>query len=223
MPLTKTVEVPPEPIEEVKDGDQRLWIGNLDNRITEYYLLKLLQKYGAIEKFDMLFHRSGPLSGQSRGYAFVTYESRDIAEQVKNYLDGKRLGTKHVAVRWAHNMTKEDCKKTTELLQISALTGAKSSEKKISRSTTIQAIEAKLKTMEHTPNEFELTGPSTSVPNNSSFISRNNHNLSSAPRSNHNSSSVPRSNHYSSSVSRSNSRMPVDRSKNFIKKKYSPL
>ncbi|RZF38545.1 hypothetical protein LSTR_LSTR006140 [Laodelphax striatellus] len=141
----------------------------------------------------MLFHRSGPLSGQSRGYAFVTYESRDTAEQVKNHLDGKRLGTKHVAVRWAHNMSKEDCKKTTELLQISALTGAKSSEKRISRSTTIQAIEAKLKTMEHSSNDFELTGPSTS--------SRN----------------------ISSTISKSNNLMPVDRSKNFIKKKYSPL
>lgn len=193
MPLTKTVDVPPEPTETVTGGDQRLWIGNLDNRITEYYLLKLLQKYGKIDKFDMLFHRSGPLSGQSRGYAFVTYESRDTAEQVKNHLDGKRLGTKHVAVRWAHNMSKEDCKKTTELLQISALTGAKSSEKRISRSTTIQAIEAKLKTMEHSSNDFELTGPSTS--------SRN----------------------ISSTISKSNNLMPVDRSKNFIKKKYSPL
>lgn len=193
MPLTKTVDVPPEPSETVTGGDQRLWIGNLDNRITEYYLLKLLQKYGKIDKFDMLFHRSGPLSGQSRGYAFVTYESRDTAEQVKNHLDGKRLGTKHVAVRWAHNMSKEDCKKTTELLQISALTGAKSSEKRISRSTTIQAIEAKLKTMEHSSNDFELTGPSTS--------SRN----------------------ISSTISKSNNLMPVDRSKNFIKKKYSPL
>jgi len=32
-----------------------------------------MQKCGAIEKFDMLFHKGGPMVGQSRGYAFVTF------------------------------------------------------------------------------------------------------------------------------------------------------
>lgn len=42
---------------------------------NRYQLLKIVQKYGKIEKFDMLFHRSGPLAGYPRGYAFVTYEN----------------------------------------------------------------------------------------------------------------------------------------------------
>lgn len=38
-----------------------------------FQLLKIVQKCGKIEKFDMLFHKSGPQVGQPRGYAFVTY------------------------------------------------------------------------------------------------------------------------------------------------------
>ena len=41
--------------------------------VNWYQLLKILQKCGQIEKFDMIFHKSGPLAGQARGYAFVTY------------------------------------------------------------------------------------------------------------------------------------------------------
>lgn len=71
-----------------------------------FYLLKILQKYGKIEKYDMLFHRSGPLCGQPRGYAFVSYTSKETAERVRELLDGKKIGSKYVAVRWAHSMTK---------------------------------------------------------------------------------------------------------------------
>lgn len=38
-----------------------------------FQLLKIAQKCGAIEKFDMIFHKSGPQFGQPRGYAFVTF------------------------------------------------------------------------------------------------------------------------------------------------------
>lgn len=39
-----------------------------------YQLVKILQKYGDIENFELVYHRTGPLAGQSRGYAFVTYK-----------------------------------------------------------------------------------------------------------------------------------------------------
>ncbi|KAL1124376.1 hypothetical protein AAG570_001005, partial [Ranatra chinensis] len=98
--------------------DKRLWIGNLDPRVTErhiirfcfvnywYRLLKLLQKFGAIEKFDLLFHKTGPLAGQPRGYAFVTYVHRQDAQTMMDAVDGTLFGTKNVAVRWAHTMNK---------------------------------------------------------------------------------------------------------------------
>ncbi|XP_076424890.1 putative RNA-binding protein 18 isoform X2 [Peromyscus maniculatus bairdii] len=54
----------------------RLWIGNLDPKITEYHLLKLLQKFGKVKQFDFLFHKSGALEGQPRGYCFVNFETK---------------------------------------------------------------------------------------------------------------------------------------------------
>lgn len=47
-------------------------------RINWFQLLKIVQKCGQIEKFDMIFHKSGPQAGQARGYAFVTYH--DVSE-----------------------------------------------------------------------------------------------------------------------------------------------
>jgi RNA-binding protein 18 len=68
--------------------------------------LKLLQQYGAIEKFDLLFHRTGPLSGQPRGYAFITYSSIKDATRALKELHGKMVGTKNIAVRFAHSVPK---------------------------------------------------------------------------------------------------------------------
>lgn len=67
-----------------------------------YQLLKILEKHGRLEKFDLLFHRSGPLAGQPRGYAFVTFSTSDDARKMKDVMDGKMIGSKRLVVRWAH-------------------------------------------------------------------------------------------------------------------------
>lgn len=69
-----------------------------------YQLLKLLQKHGTIEKFDLLFHRSGPLVGQPRGYAFVTYSSKDEATLAKQILHNILVGNRKINVTWAHSV-----------------------------------------------------------------------------------------------------------------------
>lgn len=74
-----------------------------------YHLLKLVQKYGTIEKFDLLFHRSGPSAGQPRGYAFVTYSSKVDATNAKDALDGMVMGCKKMVVRWANSVSKVCC------------------------------------------------------------------------------------------------------------------
>ncbi|XP_069696848.1 probable RNA-binding protein 18 [Periplaneta americana] len=154
-PLKRPVSLP-DPIPENKVEDRRLWLGNLDPRVTEYNVLKLVQKHGTIEKFDLLFHRSGPSAGQPRGYAFVTYSSSEDAAKAKDSLDGTLMGCKRVVVRWANSISKEELDRSKPELEIPALAGAKS-DKKISRQTTIQAIEAKLKMMEHSSlDDFEV-------------------------------------------------------------------
>ncbi|MEQ2284293.1 hypothetical protein AMECASPLE_020096 [Ameca splendens] len=83
------------------DGN-RLWIGNIDPKITEYHLVKLLEKFGKVKQFDFLFHKSGPLEGQPRGYCFVNFSTREEAERAIQCLNGKLALSKKLVVRWAH-------------------------------------------------------------------------------------------------------------------------
>ncbi|XP_060056090.1 probable RNA-binding protein 18 isoform X1 [Erinaceus europaeus] len=98
----------------------RLWIGNLDPKITEYHLLKLLQKFGTVKQFDFLFHKSGALEGQPRGYCFVNFETKQEAEQAIQCLNGKLALSKKLVVRWAHAQVKRyDHNKNDKILPIS--------------------------------------------------------------------------------------------------------
>ncbi|XP_064420156.1 probable RNA-binding protein 18 isoform X2 [Latimeria chalumnae] len=110
----------------------RLWIGNLDPKITEYHLLKLLEKFGKVIQFDFLFHKSGPLEGQPRGYCFVNFETKQRFDQFKN----------------------------DKVLPISLEPSASTepTQSSVSVNTKIKAIEAKLKMMAENP-DAEYTGP----------------------------------------------------------------
>jgi hypothetical protein len=50
--------------------------------IFGFQLLKILQKFGNIEKFDFLYHTKGPSHQhlQPKGFAFVQYKSVSILE-----------------------------------------------------------------------------------------------------------------------------------------------
>ncbi|XP_017063754.1 probable RNA-binding protein 18 isoform X1 [Drosophila eugracilis] len=135
---------------------RRIWVGNLDSRITEFQLLKLMQKCGAIEKFDMLFHKGGPMVGQSRGYAFVTFAQNEGATNALLKLDGTSVGNRSIAVRLAKNIKYDDLQKPKPRLEIPAL-GTGKREEKISKTEAIRAIEAKLKVLERqTDDNLEL-------------------------------------------------------------------
>ncbi|NXW28046.1 RBM18 protein, partial [Phaetusa simplex] len=137
----------------LQDG-HRLWIGNLDPKITEYHLLKLLQKFGKVKQFDFLFHKSGALEGQPRGYCFVNFETKQEAEKAIQCLNGKLALSKKLVVRWAHAQVKRyDHNKNEKILPIS-LEPSSSTEppqSNLSVSAKIKAIEAKLKMMAENP------------------------------------------------------------------------
>ncbi|KAL2721551.1 putative RNA-binding protein 18 [Vespula maculifrons] len=143
------VPLPLEPIKSNQVEDRRLWVGNLDLRINDNDAFV----------FDLLFHRSGPQAGQPRGYAFVTYKTIEDAEAAKDALHNLKVGAKNIVVRWAHSVTEPDIEKPKPKIDIPALAGAKKEDKKISRETAIQAIEAKLKLMKESEEEFELNKP----------------------------------------------------------------
>ncbi|TFY67947.1 hypothetical protein EVG20_g3743 [Dentipellis fragilis] len=51
----------------------RLYVGNLHPSVDEYTLIQLFSKFGKLSHLDYLFHKSGPLKGKPRGYAFVEF------------------------------------------------------------------------------------------------------------------------------------------------------
>jgi len=153
----------------VVDCDTRLWIGNLDPRLREFHLLKMVQRYGTIDNFDFLFHRTGPNIGLPRGYAFVTFQDKEAAETCLKSLDGTKVLEKHVAVRWAHQATAtfidEEAKLKSKLPALSIKKDESPSETSSSsvvvKAKAISAIEAKLKAMEREKEAGEEAGSSS--------------------------------------------------------------
>lgn len=146
----------------LQDG-HRLWIGNLDPKITEYHLLKLLQKFGQVKQFDFLFHKSGALEGQPRGYCFVNFETKMEAERAIQRLNGKMALSKKLVVRWAHaQMKRFDNYKSEKVLPISLEPSSSTgpTQSNLSVNAKIKAIEAKLKMMAENPDP-ELPGQSS--------------------------------------------------------------
>lgn len=147
----------------------RLWIGNIDPKITEYHLVKLLEKFGKVKQFDFLFHKSGPLEGQPRGYCFVNFNTREEAERAIQRLNGKLALSKKLVVRWAHAQRFESFRNEKTMpssLEPSSSGGAGDSvtANHLSTSAKIRAIEAKLQMMEENP-DSDFGGPSHYVYN----------------------------------------------------------
>ncbi|XP_068430920.1 probable RNA-binding protein 18 isoform X2 [Clinocottus analis] len=155
--------------ESAHDGN-RLWIGNIDPKITEYHLVKLLEKFGNVKQFDFLFHKSGPLEGQPRGYCFVNFNTRDEAERAIQCLNGKLALSKKLVVRWAHAQRFEGFRNDKTMppsLEPSSSGAAEDgpvTSNHLSTSAKIRAIEAKLQMMEENP-EDDYSGPSAYVYN----------------------------------------------------------
>jgi len=134
------------------NNDSRIWIGNLDPRVTEFELVRLFRNCGTINKLEYLFHKIGPQAGQPRGYAFLTFAKRDDAIKARREFDGKTLLGRTLLVKPARSVSHDDLMgpKSTQLA-IPALSGAKDSKNKLDVEQQIKAIENKLKTMANTP------------------------------------------------------------------------
>ncbi|KAK1883554.1 putative RNA-binding protein 18 [Dissostichus eleginoides] len=145
------------------DGN-RLWIGNIDPKITEYHLVKLLEKFGHVKQFDFLFHKSGPLEGQPRGYCFVNFNTREEAERAIQCLNGKLALSKKLVVRWAHAQVRRFEGFQPGAIEQRGADDGPVSANHLSTSAKIRAIEAKLQMMDENP-EDDYSGPSAYVYN----------------------------------------------------------
>ncbi|XP_052094447.1 probable RNA-binding protein 18 [Mytilus californianus] len=159
---TTPVPVPEDPAGNIKD-DCRLWIGNLDTRLTEYTLLKLLQKFGELKRFDFLLHKLGPEKGKPRGYCFVSYENRKDAEKAKRNMHGKLALSKKLVVKWAHAETESEQQEIKVPCGIS--TGSTDSQ--------IRAIEDKLRKMEESSSDFTISTKPVAQPGSSQLYQMN--------------------------------------------------
>ena len=60
----------------------KLWIGNIDQKIDEYQLLKICEKFGQVTQFDFLYHINDRGDRTPRGYAFVTFGSGTLSIKI---------------------------------------------------------------------------------------------------------------------------------------------
>ncbi|XP_065202802.1 probable RNA-binding protein 18 isoform X2 [Planococcus citri] len=104
----------------------------------------------SLKKFDLLYHRNGPLAGKSRGYGFVSFKNRVNAERAMNELNGRFMLSKNIVIKWAQAVKTEEDEnaKLKPLLQLPVLTGPKGQSTAQNQDLKIRAIEKKLKMME---------------------------------------------------------------------------
>lgn len=104
MPLTKPASSSsssPAP----SHSSTRLFLGNLHPSVSDYDLVHLLQPFGPLSKLDVVFHRSGPLRGKPKGFAFAEFTKREDALRAKVELDGKQFkGQRTLAVNFANQV-----------------------------------------------------------------------------------------------------------------------
>ena len=60
---------------ETNPAHVKLWVGNIPTKLTEYQLLKILDKFGTVSQYDFLYHISDAVKRTPRGYAFVTFNT----------------------------------------------------------------------------------------------------------------------------------------------------
>ena len=54
-------------------------IHTLTFEFIRYTVLQLFSKFGKISNLDFLFHKSGPLKGKPRGYAFIEFTDEGVS------------------------------------------------------------------------------------------------------------------------------------------------
>ncbi|KAF5175758.1 Rna-binding protein-like rna recognition motif protein [Thalictrum thalictroides] len=131
-------------------SDRRLYIGNLDHRITEAVLIKMFSPFGKIVSEDFLWHTRGPKRGEPRGFAFIQFNTKEEAKLAKEKMHGKLACGRPLVVRFASEKylpeSEANPSKTVSDGNKSSFVGNSSGQ--MSRSAKIAAIKNKLKALE---------------------------------------------------------------------------
>ncbi|THH17169.1 hypothetical protein EW146_g3594 [Bondarzewia mesenterica] len=80
----------------------RLYVGNLHPTVDEHALIQIFSKFGKLSNLDYLFHKSGPLKGKPRGYAFIEYADSADADKALVAVHNKLLRGRRLVVTYAN-------------------------------------------------------------------------------------------------------------------------
>jgi len=135
----------------------KLWVGNLPIQLTEYQLLKIMEKFGNVTQYDFLYNISEAGKRTPRGYAFVTYPNIEVAEKAMCNLNKTPVLGRDIVVRLAN--PKSDHSKTNRRVIPAALkAGSKQSLSESEKAFKIRQLEEKLKKMENSSqSEFKIS------------------------------------------------------------------
>ncbi len=150
-----------------------IWIGNLDPRVTEYQLLKVVEPFGRVVRFDFMYSNNERGDRLPRGYAFVTFEDYVTASEVIAKLNGVKLMNRELRVQPSSATTLPSKSSSSSgsanlPLSISVNLNEKSGDKKTSskmttsKLTKIRAMEAKLMALKQ-EEDFRLQVPTGST------------------------------------------------------------
>ena len=138
---------------EASSSHVKLWVGNLPHKLTEYQLLKILEKFGTVSHFDFLYNINVAGKRSPRGYAFVTFASHDSAEKAIKDLNKTEILGREVIVRLANPKTDPDYTSSNRKIIPAALkAGSKQSLTSSQKVDKIKQLEEKLKRMEKSSN-----------------------------------------------------------------------
>ncbi|KDP22236.1 hypothetical protein JCGZ_26067 [Jatropha curcas] len=131
-------------------AESRLYIGNLDLRITEAALIKMFSPYGKIVSEDFLWHTRGPKRGEPRGFAFIQFSTKEEAKLAKEKMHGKLACGRPLVVRLASEKCMEEVAQNSSRavgeMNKTGIVGGTSGQ--MSRSAKIAAIKNKLRALE---------------------------------------------------------------------------
>ena len=93
-------------------SDALLFVGNLPSNYTDGQLRELFSLHGQVLRCFVVY---SILTGETKGYGFVEYSTRDEAMSVKNKMATKVVGSRSIRVDFADNgmQTDEDLQSKT--------------------------------------------------------------------------------------------------------------
>ncbi|XP_066387512.1 uncharacterized protein [Miscanthus floridulus] len=127
----------------------RLYVGNLDFRISESNVIKMFSPFGKITAEDFLWHTHGPKRGEPQGYAFVQYTTKEEAQLAKEKMNGKLVCGRPMVVHLASEKSSLDSSSSHRAVKDKKLAGGSGGKSQYTdRAAKIAAIKNKLKSLE---------------------------------------------------------------------------